>query len=87
MEVFYKGKKYKTHYFPFFRVKKLHGYQIFGLRYPSGRIERIFIMDDDPIPELKNYLIFLIKEYIMEDNDALTPYAKSLKEDIYELFG
>jgi hypothetical protein len=44
-------------------------------------------MDDvSPIPELREYLKFLIAEYMMEDKDALTPYAQRLKEDIYELF-
>jgi hypothetical protein len=37
--------------------------------------------------ELQNYLKFLIAEYILEDDEMLTPYAKRLKEDIYELFG
>jgi hypothetical protein len=44
-------------------------------------------MDDvSPIPELREYLKFLIIEYMMEDKDALTPYAQRLKEDIHELF-
>lgn len=87
MQVEYEGKIYSTQYFPFFRIKKLDGYQIFGLRYPSGRIERIFVMDTaNPLPELREYLKFLIKEYIYEENDALTQYARLLKEDICELF-
>jgi hypothetical protein len=36
--------------------------------------------------ELQNYLKFLITEYILEDDEMLTPYAKRLKEDIYDLF-
>jgi hypothetical protein len=88
LEFEYKGKNYKTLYFPFFRIKRLEGYQIFGLRYPSGKIERVFIIDDANILEtLKDYLKFLIDEYILEDDEILTPYAKKLKEDIYELFG
>lgn len=44
-------------------------------------------MDDaSPIPELREYLKSLIIEYMMEDKDALTPYAQRLKEDIHELF-
>jgi len=87
LEVVYEGNVYKTQYFPFFRIKKLKGCQIFGLRYPSGNIERVFVMDDvSPIPELREYLKFLIIEYMMEDKDALTPYAQRLKEDIHELF-
>jgi hypothetical protein len=88
MEFFYEGKLYKTQYFPFFRIKKLDGYQIFGLRYPSGRIERIFVVNQkSPISELIEYSKFLIKEYMQEENDALTLHARLLKEDVCELFG
>lgn len=88
MEVSYEGKTYKTQYVPFFRIKKLDGYQIFGLRYPSGYVERVFIIDNrSPIPELKEYLKYLVKEYVVEDREALTPYAQRLKDDIHELFG
>lgn len=88
MQVEYEGKLYTTQYFPFFRIKRKDGYQVFGLRYPSGYIERVIVFDTpEYIQELQKYLIFLIKEYILEDDEMLTPYAKRLKEDIYELFG
>jgi len=65
----------------------MYGYQIFGIRYPSGFIERLFVLDtDNPIPELKQYLIFLIQEYMMETDELLTPFGKKLKEDIHALF-
>jgi hypothetical protein len=47
------------------------------------------IVSDTPnyMKELQNYLKFLIKDYILEDEEMLTPYAKRLKKDIYDLFG
>jgi hypothetical protein len=87
MQIEYEGKVYTTQYFPFFRIKRRDGYQVFGIRYPSGSIERVVIFDSpDYMKELKNYLIFLVKEYIVEDDEMLTPYAKRLKEDIRDLF-
>lgn len=87
MQVEYEGKVYTTQYFPFFRIKKRDGYQVFGLRYPSGAIERVIVFDTpDYMQELQNYLKFLIVEYILEDDEMLTPYAKKLKEDIRDLF-
>lgn len=87
MQVEYEGKIYLTQYFPFFRIKRRDGYQVFGLRYPSGFVERVVIADSpEYITDLRNYLKFIIKEYLLEDDIALTPYAKRLKEDINELF-
>jgi len=87
MQVQYEGKIYTTQYFPFFRIKKRDGYQVFGLRYPSGSIERVIVFDTpDYMQELQNYLKFLVVEYILEDDEMLTPYAKKLKEDIRDLF-
>jgi hypothetical protein len=88
MQVECEGKIYSTQYFPFFRVKRKNGYQVFGLRYPSGSIERVIVFDTpEYMKELQNYLKFLIKEYILEDDEMLTPYAKRLKEDVHDLFG
>lgn len=88
MEVEHEGKIYVTQYFPFFRIKRRDGYQVFGLRYPSGHIERVIVLDTpDYISELRDYLRFLIVEYIMEDDEALTPFAQRLKDDVYDLFG
>jgi hypothetical protein len=87
MEVSYQGFIYKTQYFPFFRIKRKGGYQVFGLRYPSGTIERVIVSDTDSyLSELRDYLIFLIREYILEDDEMLTPYAQRLKRDIHDLF-
>lgn len=88
MKVEYQGKIYKTSYFPFFRIKKNGGFQVFGLRYPSGTIERVIVSDTDSyLTELREYLVFLIREYMLEEDDMLTPYAQRLKRDIHDLFG
>lgn len=87
MQVEIDGKIYTTKYFPFFRVKSTGEYTVYGIRYPSGSIEKIIVFDPDNYrQELASYLKFLIKEYMLEDDDVLTPFAQRLKEDIYELF-
>lgn len=88
MQVEYEGKIYSTQYFPFFRIKRRGGYQVFGLRYPSGTIERVIVIDSSNyMKELHDYLKFLIRDYVVSDKEMITPYAKRLKEDIYDLFG
>jgi hypothetical protein len=36
--------------------------------------------------ELRGYLKFLIREYMLEDDDMLTSRAQELKRDICDLF-
>jgi hypothetical protein len=36
--------------------------------------------------ELHSYLKFIIREYMLEDDDMLTPRAQELKRDICDLF-
>lgn len=87
MQVEIDNKIYETSYFPFFRMKKYSGYHVYGIRYPSGRIETLNVMNySNYMFELKQYLEFLVTEYLLEDNDMLTPYALRLKKDIGELF-
>lgn len=88
MQVEHDDKIYTTKYFPFFRIERNEYYQVFGIRYPSGSIEKVMVIDDDDnvFDELRNYLLFLIKEYICEDDIALTQYGQRLKGDVYELF-
>jgi hypothetical protein len=42
--------------------------------------------EKDTLSELRDYLKFLVREYLLEENDSLTPHAQRLKEDIRELF-
>lgn len=88
MKVEVDGVIYETIYFPFFRKEQRKGYMLYGLRYPSGFIEEFAVMDGaDYKEELRCQLRFLVKEYMLEDDDMLTPYAKRLKDDVSELFG
>jgi hypothetical protein len=88
MRVEYEGKIYDTQYFPFFRMKQTSSYHIFGLRYPSGRIEKVVVINPSNfIEELRGYLLYLIKEYICDDDETTTSRTKKLKEDVYDLFG
>jgi len=88
MRVEYEGKIYDTLYFPFFRMRQYSSYQVFGLRYPSGRIEKVIVINSDNfIEELRRYLQYLIREYMREDDEMTTSRVKKLKEDVYDLFG
>ena len=88
MEVEVDGIIYQTIYFPFFRKQQRNGYTLYGLRYPSGFIEDFAVMEGaDYLEELRGQLRFLVKEYMLEDDEMLTPFAKRLKEDVLILFG
>jgi len=88
MRVEYEGKIYDTLYFPFFRMRQTSSYHVFGLRYPSGRIEKVIVINPDNfIEELRRYLEYLIREYMREDDEMTTPRVKKLKKDVYDLFG
>lgn len=66
----------------------MKGYDIFGLRYPSGRIEKVIVINSNNfIEELRGYLLYLIKEYIQDDKEITGQRARKLKEDVYDLFG
>ena len=87
MKVLVNHRVYETKYFPFFLKEKRGGISIYTLRYPSGFIEKVIVVnDDDYISELKEYLKFLITEYLLEDDIMLTPRALQLKQDILDLF-
>jgi len=87
MKIEVDGITYETIYFPFFRRGGGKNYTKYGLRYPSGFIEEFFVFDDSNyMIELKNHLTFLVKEYMLEDDEMLPPFAKRLKKDVYELF-
>lgn len=82
------GISYETQYFPFFRKEKRKDCTIYGLRYPSGNIEDFCVYDGvSYMNEFRVQLKFLIKEYLLEDDDMLTSSAKDLKKDVGKLFG
>jgi len=88
MRIFHKGVPYDTIYSPFFRITKSKDFAVYGIRYPSGQIEDLVVFDQQNyIAELKEHLLFLLKEYGLEDDEMLTERAKDLKKDVKILFG
>jgi hypothetical protein len=87
MIIYVNQTKFEMRYFPFFRKENHEDFQIWGMKYPSGVIEDVIIFEKEKyIEELKDYTKFLIIEYLLEEDDMLTPEAKKLKEDLRHLF-
>ena len=87
MKVTIGTETYETKYFPFFLKEKRQDYSLYTLRYPSGNLDKVLVFDQDNyMEELRDYLKFLIREYMFEDDDMLTSRAKELKKDICDLF-
>lgn len=87
MEVEVKGKIFVAAYFPFFRTEQHTDFDIWSLRLPSGRVEDIIVFDcDNPLDSLRDYASYLITEYVLEDDDMLTPKAIEFKAELKELF-
>jgi len=87
MKVTIGTETYETKYFPFFLKEKRQDYSLYTLRYPSGNIDKVLVFDhDNYMEELRGYLKFLIREYMLEDDDMLTSRAQELKRDICDLF-
>ena len=89
MKINVDGKTYETLYYPFFRVERHEeGFDIYTLRLPSGYVEEIPIFETkQPCDELKAHLTFLLREFALEEDDALTPKAMDMKRDVRALFG
>jgi hypothetical protein len=89
MKIEHDGKSYETIYYPFFRVERhSEGFDIYTLRLPSGHIEEIPIFEtNQPTDELKDHLVFLLREFALEEDDVLTPKAMEIKRDVRALFG
>jgi hypothetical protein len=88
MKINLNGKIYETKYFPFFRSESHQHFTIYTIRYPSGFVEEMLVFDDkNYMLELREHLVFLLKEYGLEEDDMLTPFAQRLKKDVRDLFG
>jgi hypothetical protein len=79
---------YETQYFPFFRAEKHDDFQVWNMRLPSGDLGPSFLVlhTERPIQSLTEYMEFLIREYILEDDEMLTPKAMEFKNELKELF-
>lgn len=87
MRVEVDGNVYHTKYFPFFRIRRRPDFDVYSLRYPSGFVEEILVFDvDNYLSELREHLAYIIREYVMEDDEILTPFAQRLKRDSRDLF-
>lgn len=81
------GKTFHMLYYPFFRIETFEYFTTFGMRLPSGKIEEVVVFETEtPTNALNDYCVFLIKEYVLEDDIMLTPRALQLKKDLMELF-
>ena len=88
MKVTIGTETYETKYFPFFLKEKRQDYSLYTLRYPSGNLDKVLVFDQDNyMEELRDYLKFIIREYMLENDDMLTIRAQELKRDICDLFG
>ena len=53
---------------------------------PAGHIGKILVFDIQyPVFSLREYSAFLIKNYVLEDDDMLTTRAMKIKKDLMEL--
>lgn len=80
--------KYESAYFPFFKISSCKDFAIFGLRYPSGKIDDVIIYNQENFMiECHKHLEYILREYALEEDDMLTKKAKDLKQDVRVLFG
>ena len=87
MKIVHEGVEYNTAYFPFFRVSKDEEYSEYCIRYPSGITDTVLIVDEDEkYKEFETHLLYLLREYALEEDDALTERARRLKDDVKRLF-
>ena len=87
MKITVDGVDYETQYFPFFRAENHDDFQVWNMRLPSGKIEEVLVLHTEkPMQSLTEYMEFLIREYILEDDEMLTPRAMEFKNELKELF-
>jgi hypothetical protein len=87
MKVTVGNKVFETEFFPFFRTERNEDFEVWGLRLPSGKIEDVLIFDVvNPMKGLIEYAEYLIREYVLEEDIALTDKAIEFKTDLKELF-
>ena len=83
------GKRFVASYFPFFRTERHEDFDVWGLRLADGSTSEMSVIVFDPkdtVAELNENAKWLINEYILEDDAALTPRAIALKKELMEIF-
>jgi hypothetical protein len=89
MLVIIDGRKFVAEYFPFFRMKRFHGYDEWGIRLLDGSVSDMTVLVFDQknvVHELHENARWLINEFILEEDDALTPHAQHFKRCLMEVF-
>lgn len=83
------GKQFVASYFPFFRTVCSEDFDEWGIRFADGSVSDVTVLVFDQknsVRELYENAAWLIKEYVLEDDDALTPRAQALKRNLMEIF-
>jgi hypothetical protein len=89
MNVTVNGRQFVASYFPFFRVKKSQDFDEWGIRFADGSTSDVTVLvfdQENSVPELYENAKWLINEFILEEDDALTPRAQKLKQNLMEIF-
>ena len=83
------GKRFVSSYFPFARTDGNEDFDVWNLILSDGSISESSIIVFEPKDadsELHTNAKWLINEYILEDDDALTPRAIAFKKELMEIF-
>lgn len=83
------GKRFVASYFPFFRAERHDDFDVWGLRLTDGSTSEMSVIvfeSKDAVAELHANAKWLINEYVLEDDVALTPRAITIKKELMEIF-
>jgi hypothetical protein len=89
MNVNVNGRHFVASYFPFFRTEQGNDFDLWSIRFVDGSISDMTILVFEPnnaISELHENARWLIDEFILEEDEALTPKAQRLKQNLMEIF-
>jgi len=82
-------RQFCTSYFPFFRSNRNADFDEWNIRLVDETTSDMSILVFDtknPMPELYKHAEWLIKEYMLEEDDMLTPKAIEFKKQLMEIF-
>lgn len=89
MNVTVNGRHFVASYFPFFRIKQGDSFDVWGIRLADGSISDMTVLVFEPenaLAELDKNARWLINEFILEEDEALTPNAQKFKQSLMEVF-
>jgi hypothetical protein len=82
-------RKFVAEYFPFFRIKRFEGFDEWAIRFVDGTTsdQTVLVFDQkNVVSELHEHARWLINEFILEEDAALTPRAQHIKQCLMEVF-